>query len=216
MTLILIFMCCDTLCVISYLISFKIFNMTRSGLVRDNKPIKKRQYKKKETKNNESNQEHEPSLYLVLDDSVTESTQSERSIAEDNASDDEVADDEDREVEEEEVDEDGCESCKDEDESEIEIETQKKTRKRAYYIPVGHFSTHESLDTYIRSTNKFPMKITHNEPFACSFCKDKSHKMIQIYLKCNCGENNEQCDLKYCVRACLNNCSDWLQSLLSI
>ncbi len=28
--------------------------------------------------------------------------------------------------------------------NEIEIETQKKTRKRAYYIPVGHFSTHES------------------------------------------------------------------------
>ena len=81
--------------------------MTRSGLVRDNKPIKKRQYKKKETKNNESNQEHEPSLNLVLDDSVTESTQSKRrkidveSIAEDNAS----------------------------------------------------------------TTNKFPMKITHNEPF---------------------------------------------------
>jgi hypothetical protein len=55
----------NILCVISYLISFKIFNMTRSGLVRDNKPIKKRQYKKKKTKNNESNQEHEPSLNLV-------------------------------------------------------------------------------------------------------------------------------------------------------
>ena len=146
--------------------------MTRSGLVRDNKPIKKRQYKKKETQNNESNQEPEPSLNLVLHESVTDLTLScskrrkidedVESNVEDNASDDEVDNDEDRLVEEE-VDEDGCESCKDEDEndneSEIEIETEKKIRKRECYIPVSHFSTHESLDTFIRSNNKFPMKI---------------------------------------------------------
>jgi hypothetical protein len=58
-------MCYHTLCVISDLISFQNNNMTRSGLVRDNKPIKKRQYKKKETQNNESNQEHETSLNYI-------------------------------------------------------------------------------------------------------------------------------------------------------
>jgi len=77
-------------------------------------------------------------------------------------------------------------------------------------IKVRGFSTHESLDTFIRSNNKFPMKVTHNDPYPCTLCKDQSHQMIQMYLKCNCGDNNVECNLKYCVRACLNNCSDWL------
>jgi len=44
----------------------------------------------------------------------------------------------------------------------------------------------------------------------CSICSDRSHTITKMYLKCNCGDNNQQCNLKYSVQSCLNNGSDWI------
>ena len=49
------------------------------------------------------------------------------------------------------------------------------------------------------------MKIVQNDPYNCSLCSTKSHKLRQIYYKCNCKDNNPSCNLKYCVRKCCEN-----------
>ena len=84
----------------------------------------------------------------------------------------------------------------------------KPKRTRASYELVTSFETLADVDAFIRLNTSFNLKITHNEPVPCSFCKSKvnDHLMEQIYKKCKCGS----CDLKYAIRSCQSNRTLWL------
>ncbi len=98
----------------------------------------------------------------------------------------------------------------DDETEEAQNHQSKKKRARASYFLLKKFQTYEALDTYIRTNNTHPVKRTHNDPYPCSLCNDHHHKMKKIYLKCNCGDNNDECDLKYSIQVCNNNLNEWI------
>jgi hypothetical protein len=80
----------------------------------------------------------------------------------------------------------------------------KNFKKRASYNKIGIYDNVEAVDTYLRSTNEYPIITTNNNPNNCTLCNynDDKHKMQAKYLKCSCSKDS--CNLKYVMRRCFN------------
>ena len=87
----------------------------------------------------------------------------------------------------------------------------KNFNKRRVFTKIAEFNTEEECDYHIRTTNRYPTIITHNDPTKCSLCiNHDSHKMVSKYYKCKCGM--KECNFGYRVTKCNSSSSNWFLS----
>jgi len=87
----------------------------------------------------------------------------------------------------------------------------KNIKKRRVFSKIAEFKSEEECDYHIRTTNRYPTIITHNDPTKCSLCiSHDSHKMISKYYKCKCGL--KECNFGYRVTKCNSSSSNWFLS----